>query len=50
MELPSTINPLDLRGPIHAHQFAVVIDSQWQTDPVSSTHDFLVTDLGSCGE
>ncbi len=34
---------------IHAHELAVVIDGQWQTDPVSGTHNFVAVDLGRCG-
>lgn len=39
----------DDEATIHAHQFAVVIDGAWQTDPISGTHNFLSTDLYGCG-
>ena len=29
----------------HAHQFAIVIDNEWQTDPISGTHNFLSKSL-----
>ena len=32
----------------HAHQFAVVIDNTWQTDPISGSHNFVAQDLGTC--
>jgi hypothetical protein len=32
----------------HAHEFAVVIDGEWQTDPISGSHNFLATALNSC--
>ncbi len=38
----------DDQATIHAHQFAVVIDGAWQTDPISGTHNFVAPDLGSC--
>src|SRR5262249_23551480 len=28
-------------GAEHAHQFAIVIDDVWQTDPVSGSHNFV---------
>ncbi|HTR53145.1 MAG TPA: hypothetical protein VMJ10_20760 [Kofleriaceae bacterium] len=34
---------------LHAHQFAIEIDGNWQTDPISGVHNFLATYLGSCG-
>ncbi len=39
----------DDQATIHAHQFAIVIDGAWQTDPISGTHNFVARDLGSCG-
>jgi hypothetical protein len=35
---------------VHAHEFAVVIDGEWQTDPVSGSHNFLTTNLYACGQ
>ena len=32
---------------MHAHQFAVVIDSEWQTDPISGSHNFVTPDLSA---
>jgi len=40
----------DDQATIHAHQFAIVIDGTWQTDPISGTHNFVTRDLGGCGE
>jgi len=34
----------------HAHQFAIEIDGNWQTDPVSGTHNFLATRLDECAQ
>jgi hypothetical protein len=31
------------------HQFAVVIDSVWQTDPISGSHNFVSKTLENCG-
>jgi hypothetical protein len=34
---------------LHAHEIAVVIDGQWQTDLTSGSHNFINPDLLSCG-
>jgi hypothetical protein len=32
----------------HAHEVAVVIDGEWQTDPISGSHNFLAPTLYGC--